>query len=488
MNRLLNFILMLPWTLVAASNTGGAVTLLGPKSYDGSQLTNINGASLTNIQAPIIMNNVPGDAFASMLQGTSDHIGQLGISFGGATLNSVGYLWDAQNVGTGSNAWSGIIGFPAGIGDIGDKTRMPSGQQNTLSITVNGNSEDSRWSHRSNRAGSYMYHYNMNPFTDGNFIYFPLITTNGSLMNGGLAGGYFTNIDGVVIGPRDIFGIGIGSIPYEYYIGETNQAGSFQLIMGVSPTPFYISYNGQFGGEPTAGQHSWVEFEQSPGRYRVNFMDLVPGSYSHTNANNVDLMVIDQVAHCVVIGNDVRGGNANAFNVVTNMYWCATDNGSVATFDYVGSWRLGFISQIGQYTKLAHTVGSPMIFGESSGSDLHTGIAGQTVTSELTIQNRTVTLGDPINLTVGITNDNGGQAPITLTPFPATTVNWTNTSKHGIEVMVNNSGVTGTATSVNGTAVYGTLVGDVTLLLKPNDYFSETYTVSTPTAKYIPFP
>jgi hypothetical protein len=70
--------------------------------------------------------------------------------------------------------------------------------------------------------------------------------------------------------------------------------------------------------------------------------------------------------------------------------------------------------------------------------------------------------------------------------FPNTTVNWTNPVNMPIILYIDNSGVTGSLVKKNGQQVFSSLVGDVTLHLKPGDYFSETYTVGTPSARWEP--
>lgn len=74
-------------------------------------------------------------------------------------------------------------------------------------------------------------------------------------------------------------------------------------------------------------------------------------------------------------------------------------------------------------------------------------------------------------------------APASIS-FPATTVNWTNTTGRNIFVFVGNTGVTGTSVAINGTTLPGGLmtVGTLTLPLQPGEYFSETYTIGTPAA------
>lgn len=80
----------------------------------------------------------------------------------------------------------------------------------------------------------------------------------------------------------------------------------------------------------------------------------------------------------------------------------------------------------------------------------------------------------------------GGAAPTGIT-FPASTVNWTNTVGVNIELYLDNIGVTGTAITKNGTQILGGLITGYSMLLGPGDYFSETYSAGTPTAKYSKF-
>lgn len=86
----------------------------------------------------------------------------------------------------------------------------------------------------------------------------------------------------------------------------------------------------------------------------------------------------------------------------------------------------------------------------------------------------------------GITLTSNLLAPSSIS-FPATTVNWTNTTGNRIFVFINNSAITGTAIKINGTMVFTLTTGDCTLPLQPGEYFSETYTVGTPTATIKPF-
>lgn len=72
--------------------------------------------------------------------------------------------------------------------------------------------------------------------------------------------------------------------------------------------------------------------------------------------------------------------------------------------------------------------------------------------------------------------------------FPATTVKWTNNIGKNIELYVDNTGVTGTGLFKNGGQIFGTILPlDPTFHLQPGEYFSETYTVGTPSATWSPY-
>jgi len=77
-------------------------------------------------------------------------------------------------------------------------------------------------------------------------------------------------------------------------------------------------------------------------------------------------------------------------------------------------------------------------------------------------------------------------APTAIT-FPNSTVNWTNPLNCNIELYIDNTAVTGTAIKKNGTQIFGGLSNDVVMHLQPGEYFSETYSVGTPSATFSPF-
>lgn len=83
--------------------------------------------------------------------------------------------------------------------------------------------------------------------------------------------------------------------------------------------------------------------------------------------------------------------------------------------------------------------------------------------------------------------------PLTAITFPASGVNWTNNAANtaspvcNIDLHINNNGITGTAIIKNGTTLSTILLtSDYILPMKPGDYFSETYTLGTPTGFWEP--
>lgn len=147
----------------------------------------------------------------------------------------------------------------------------------------------------------------------------------------------------------------------------------------------------------------------------------------------------------------------------------------------------GFIVGAGIGTNITATVTnlSPIIF--TNVNTLINFFAYNGTTTNTLIQATNALLIIP-NLQVGqiASTESNSLAPASIS-FPATTVNWTNTFGMNIELYVNNPAVTGTAFKKNGTTIFTSVVGDITIHLQPNEYFSETYTVGTPAATWSPF-
>lgn len=108
-----------------------------------------------------------------------------------------------------------------------------------------------------------------------------------------------------------------------------------------------------------------------------------------------------------------------------------------------------------------------------------------------------VRIGDPANhnemylagrvhIADGIASTTNSAVASTSISFPATTVKWTNTFGINIVVYIDNTAVTGTSIVKNGQQIFSGLANDATLMFKPGDYFSETYTIGSPTARWEP--
>lgn len=92
-----------------------------------------------------------------------------------------------------------------------------------------------------------------------------------------------------------------------------------------------------------------------------------------------------------------------------------------------------------------------------------------------------------ITATNGLTSTVSNATVFTFT-MPATTVNFTNTNGVSWAYFIDNTAVTGTAIKKNGIQIFSGLSTDVTILLRANETFSETYTVGTPTLTGNVFP
>lgn len=119
-----------------------------------------------------------------------------------------------------------------------------------------------------------------------------------------------------------------------------------------------------------------------------------------------------------------------------------------------------------------------------------TGVGG--VAESVAITGSSILALKPLNITGSMTASLGLVSTISnavtsaAITFPATTVKWTNTFGLNIVLYVDNTAVTGTAIVKNGQQIFSGLSADVPLMLKPGDYFSETYTVGTPSARWEP--
>lgn len=141
---------------------------------------------------------------------------------------------------------------------------------------------------------------------------------------------------------------------------------------------------------------------------------------------------------------------------------------------------------------LANSFGGGVVFQNGSAS-IVLGAAGILVNNAGTNSFSGNEKMDSALFTNGIVTVNSNGLALNQITFPATTAKWTNTVANTVSpvrnifLYIDNTGVTGTSMSKNGTVIASSVVaGDMMIAMKPGDFFSETYTVGTPVAKWEP--
>lgn len=147
-------------------------------------------------------------------------------------------------------------------------------------------------------------------------------------------------------------------------------------------------------------------------------------------------------------------------------------NGAIETTDFIG---LGTSGSVGNPTVSIFRRGDAQLV---VGTGLNSGFGSLSASNVAMMGRLHVTNAIASYLSNGVAS-----AAIT---FPATTATWTNTFGYNIVLYVDNTGVTATAVAKNGQQIFGVPAVNTTLLLKPNDFFSQTYSAGTPTARWEP--
>jgi hypothetical protein len=399
----------------------------GANTHDGDPLRsafikiNTNFLNLSAGQiggAKMLSPEAGNDAIADKNAGTADFSGQMGVSF---YNNKNPYLWFASSPGTGSNSWRGWPILASGMPYIGSEFSMPARPTDGggMRFFMNGNPIDASSNLWTVKNGSCLFINNMNPFSDGNFVCLPMYSTNaGGTLIGALAQG------GNLYRVND-FGNQFGTIPETYFVGETNQAGSYVWLTQPG-FPTYISCNMTLPGESGGfySQHAWAAFDArsvsttaNDKKLGVHFPIQVPYCWHYTNSLWKDALMIDEKFGSCYFGSNVyvsgdlmitnQSGSAKLvvgpdFDDIVNQpsihFWCMTNAhfGGLAaqsgayTFDCesagAGYYRMGFVVQSGSYPALCHASGTPFTISRSSSTSLQTTpISGQTLTAEETI-------------------------------------------------------------------------------------------------------
>lgn len=251
----------------------------------------------------------------------------------------------------------------------------------------------------------------------------------------------------------------------------------------------------------------WYKFKKVGTFSTVNYSDT-----NNVKQLNVTNLVLSGSATMIVSQNNPATGLGLLLTATNNktIISSTTDGTAVNVATTANTTGVGYFHNIGLRGAASAVCDSAIGFSGGFGLYSQSGVFGigacqVTITTNLTVNqnvnNGSVHVGDTLRVgpnpllfatNVALQVDGGIStrlsntlAPTSIT-FPATTVNWTNTFAFNIEMYVDNPTVTGTAFNKNGTTIFTSLAGDITLQLQPGEYFSETYTVGTPTGKWSP--
>ncbi len=240
-------------------------------------------------------------------------------------------------------------------------------------------------------------------------------------------------------------GFGFDTLPVQ---GSANPSGLFNLISSINGT---LTTNFQFGSD---GSLTFLGNSSLVGA--VSSSSLLPGF----KAIRVPALAVEN--YNMTIGSSVL-----------TLAGIETDGSGVSdSFIINKDGMYAFSADASDFTLTALRVAiDTYITRKSAGTIL--------VTSNL------IAVGQ-ISATNGFaTYTNNAVAPVAIT-YPNSDALWTNTFGINISLYIDNSGVTGTTTSINGGQIYSSLIGDVKIDLNPGDYFASHYTIGTPTAKWRP--
>lgn len=351
------------------------------------------------------------------------------------------------------------------------------------------------------------YYYNISngvfSFTNQFFDITTFNLTNGAftITNSGVTNATYTNAGhyGITLSNGNIYFTGIANGNGS---GLTNVSGSGGNYQPASTKLTNFSNLANSSGVLTndgAGNYSWVSVGGGTSVNaltnnqvgQVNFQGPVistNGFFSQSTDTNISIYQNNLTAHPNVFNNAGANGwgddgvGSLHFNNATNSgVFAATNSSQTNILGGTGLTNSGtMIIAAGGSTAFQITSGNIFSFHSLGGS------SGLNMTGFGYI----ISLTNEANMTFA-TNGFSSLRSNTVSPtsisFPASGVNWTNPLNCMIEVYINNPTVTGTGISKNGTTIFTSVTGDVTMHLQVGEYFSETYTVGTPTATYSPY-
>jgi hypothetical protein len=394
-----------------------------------------NGAATAATNAsPFLLNRMspPGgnNEYADMRTASNAYAGPaLGVSYPGGNLGA--WLWAANTNGLGASVWGIPINFPGGIQTFGNRywQNLPksplsdpfSGEDHFIGMGPDASSFASAYINGpTNGPQQPVFNYIWgNPYVGA-----ALLCIRGAFTNSihGIFAGNTSNGVPVYISQ---FGLAIGLITDAYNpleggvatqrASDSQQVPSYQLGLGSDYSlDYYISLNGnRIGDHAEGGQiplfaiqttnlittgdidagfpvqvaNVWM-IKQPAWKWALKVREKT-GDVEVTNGTfHVDNILQKTTnAGSVVFGD--RWDIAAPFNVNLS----ASFNAPFETLGYQAAWtfdagaahRMGFVSQQGEYTHLAHASGTPFIISQYSATDLHPMSASVVGTNEFTI-------------------------------------------------------------------------------------------------------
>jgi hypothetical protein len=204
-------------------------------------------------------------------------------------------------------------------------------------------------------------------------------------------------------------------------------------------------------------------------------------SLAQTNTGNIQSATLNTTGNSSVGGNLNVAGNCN-FSYKNNSTFCLGSTGQEALANYGAQaviTQKDAASRIPLYVE-GRSDGSTNIAEFHHGNGAGTLVGAVSQVGNLTMSGVNIQTNGFTSYTNFLT--------INSATMPATTVNWTNPVHVSIEIYLDNTAVTGTSISKNGTTIFSGLSSDVSFGLRDGEYFSETYTVGTPALKWGVFP
>lgn len=344
---------------------------------------------------------------------------------------------------------------------------------NSSSFTFIGNVKSSSFT----GSGSNLISLNASSFTSGTLPAAQLPAFTGSI----------TNSSGSSV-------TWLGSFTSSQLIGAvSDETGSGSLVFGTSPTLTTANVNGLTNSDLIAGQFVIADANKRlTSTLNANGLTNYPGiadtsttrTISRFAGDNVKI-VIDRTSGQTFydsVGNANTVINPSGLTLNTGIF---TGNGSGLTNTSLGTitpTNAGFSILI-RSTNGAGVAGGQVIgYAFSVDTNLAMTISDTNAGTTGGGTNPLVIIYAPL-ATAALNK----AAPSSIT-FPATTVNWTNTTGYNLFLFIDNTGVTGTAIRVNGQQIFGSILPtDFILPLQAGEYFSETYSIGTPTARSKPY-